>query len=135
VAFVKEALGDELVKDISCNGSVRDVLIRIRNEIDPFYLKIDNVDDIRTSADLGEDDKKLPLGDFGEYCPVTYVKENWLVRGNPEFEVIINGKSYFLAGEKEAEEFKFNPTDFLITQNGMCNLPLLPPPPKIMVVG
>lgn len=84
LGLVKEQLGDELVKEIGCNGTEEDVFIRIRNEIDPFYLKIDNLDDVRTSADLGEEDKKLPKGDFGDYCPVTYVKEKWLVRGNPE---------------------------------------------------
>jgi adenylate/nucleoside-diphosphate kinase len=63
---------------------------------------------------LGDEDKKLPKGDFGDYCPVTYVRDNWLVLGNPEFEVIVNGKTYLLAGEKEAEEFKFDPKKYLI---------------------
>ena len=73
----KEHLGgDETVKEISCNGPKEDVLIRIRTEIDPFYLKIDVADDNRVSADLGEEDRKLPKGDFGDYCPVTYVKDN-----------------------------------------------------------
>lgn len=76
-------------------------------------MKIDNPDDVRVSADLSEEDKKLPKGDFGDFCPVTYVKDNWLVRGNSEVEVTIGGKTYWPAGEKEAEEFKFNPTYFL----------------------
>lgn len=115
LGLAKEHLGDEIVKEISCNGNRDEVLIRIRNEIDPFYLKIDNAEDNRTTADLGEEDKKLDKGDFGEYCPVTYVKEKWLVRGNQENEVTINGKTYWLTGEKEAEEFKFNPSKFLIS--------------------
>jgi adenylate/nucleoside-diphosphate kinase len=76
-------------------------------------LKVDNPDDNRVSADLGEEDKPLPKGNFGDYCPVTYVKDQWLVRGSNEFEVTINGKTYWLAGEKEAEEFKFNPNKFI----------------------
>jgi len=132
---VKEQLGEDNVKEISANGSKDDVFIRIRNEIDPFYLKVDVLDDVRTSADRSEEDKPLPKGDFGDYCPVTYVNDNWLVLGNPEKEVIINGKTYFLAGEKEEEEFKFNPTKFLKLQQGVGTLPLLPPPPKIMVMG
>jgi adenylate/nucleoside-diphosphate kinase len=116
--LVKEHLGEEKVVEISCNGSMDDVLIRIRNEIDPFYLKIDNPDDVRVSADLGEEDRKLPRGDFGDYCPVTYVKDNWLVKGNPENEVTVFGKTYIFAGEKEAEEFKFNPAKFFITVDG-----------------
>jgi len=70
------------VKEISCNGAKDDVFIRIRNEIDPFYVKVDNPDDVRATADLDEEDKRLPKSDFGDYCPVTYVKDNWLVRGN-----------------------------------------------------
>jgi hypothetical protein len=72
------------VREISCNGIKSDVLIRIRNEIDPFYLKIDNPDDVRVSADLDEEARKLPKSDFGDYCPVTFVKDNWLMLGNSE---------------------------------------------------
>ena len=107
----------------------------MRNEIDPFYLKVDVPDDVRTTADLGEEDKKLPKGDFGDFCPVTYVTDNWLVRGNPEQEVTIHGKSYWLSGEKEAELFRFDPKKYLVTMNGQANLPLQPPPPKIMIMG
>ena len=87
LGLAKEHLGggeDLIVKEISANGKPEDVLIRIRNEIDPFYLKIDNPEDNRTSADRGEEDRELPKGDFGDYCPVTYVKDQWIVRGNPE---------------------------------------------------
>jgi adenylate/nucleoside-diphosphate kinase len=122
--LAKEHLNEENVKEISCNGKQEEVFIRIRNEIDPFYIKIDNPDDVRVSADLGEEDKKLPKGDFGDYCPITYVKDNWLVRGNPDQEVTVFGKTYWLAGEKEAEEFKFNPSDFLVTQYGKASFPL-----------
>lgn len=133
--MAKEHLGEENVKEINCGGAVETVLIRIRNEIDPFYFKIDIPEDVRVSADLGEEDKRLPKGDFGDYCPVTYVNDNWLVRGNPEQEVTIFGKTYWLAGEKEAEKFKFNPKDYLKAQSGEATLPLSPPPPKIMILG
>lgn len=83
--LIKEQFGEDLVREISCNGDRDTVTIRLRNEIDPFYLKIDNPDDVRVSADLGEEDKKLPKGDFGDYCPVTYVSDNWLVRGKIDF--------------------------------------------------
>ena len=133
--MAREHLSDENVREISCNGSIDTVLIRIRNEIDPFYLKVDNPDDVRVSADLSEEDKKLPKGDFGDYCPVTFVRDNWMLRGNPEQEVTIHGKTYWLAGEKEAEEFKFNPVKYLITKDGTATLPLQPPPPKVMILG
>ena len=135
LGLAKEHLNEDNVREISCNGTVDEVLTRIRNEIDPFYLKIDSPDDVRVTADLGEEDRRLPRGDFGEYCPVTFVKDGWLMKGSSEFEVTINGKTFWLAGEKEAEEFKFCPTKFLLTKDGREALPLQPPAPKIMIVG
>ena len=76
-------------------------------------MRADNPDDVRVSADLGEEDKRLPKGDFGDFCPVTYINENWLVRGNPEKEATVFGKTHIFADDKELEEFKFNPTKFL----------------------
>jgi hypothetical protein len=49
--------------------------------------------------------------------------------------VTIFGKTYWLAGEKEAEKFKFNPIEYLKTHNGQATLPLQPPKPKIMILG
>jgi hypothetical protein len=46
-------------------------------------LRVDNPEDVRVSADLGDEDKRLPKGDFGDYCPVTYVKDGWLAKGDP----------------------------------------------------
>lgn len=135
LALAREHLNDENVREISCNGAADEVFIRIQNEIDPFFIKIDNPDDVRNSADLAEEDKKLPKGDFGDYCPVTYVKDNWIVRGNPDQEVTVHGKTYWLSGEKEAEEFKFCPRKFLLSQFANASLPLTAPPPRIMIMG
>jgi adenylate/nucleoside-diphosphate kinase len=87
-------------------------------------VKVDNPDDVRTTADLDEEARRLPKGDFGDYCPVTYVKDKWLMLGGQEQEVTIFGKTYWLSGEKEAEEFKFNPNKFLVTKYGSATLPL-----------
>lgn len=111
---VKEMYPDQS-KDIFAKGIEADVFTRIRLEIDPFFVKVDDSENCRTSADLsGEDGEfKLPKSDFGDYCPVTYIKDNWIVRGNQENEVTIFGKTYWLAGPAELEEFKFNPKQFL----------------------
>ena len=98
-------------------------------------MKVDVPDDVRTTADLGEDDRSLPKGDFGDFCPVTYVTDHWLVKGTSENEATVFGKTYWFTGEKEADLFKFNPTKYLVTKDGRTELPLEPPPPKIMVVG
>ena len=62
---------------------------------------------------------------------MTFIKSGFLVKGKPDFEQFIFGKSYRFAGEKEQEEFKFNPDAFL----SKVRIPLPPPEPKIMLVG
>ena len=62
---------------------------------------MDNAEDVRVTADLGDEDRKLLKSDFGDYCPVSYGRSNWLIRGVSEFESTINGKTYWFSGEKE----------------------------------
>lgn len=101
LAVVKEHCGEDITKEIAANGKIEDISVKIRAEIDPFEPRCDNPEDVRVSADLDEEAKRLPKSDFGDYCPVTYVRDGWLVKGNPEFEVTIFGKTYSLAGEAE----------------------------------
>lgn len=75
--------------------------------------------------------RRGPKSDFGDYCPVTYCKSGFLVKGKADFESFVFGKSYRFAGEKEQEEFKFNPDAFL----SQVQIPLPPPEPKIMIIG
>jgi len=135
----KETLGESkeenFLATINAVGSTEDVCNLIRLEIDPFFLRVDNPDDVRVSADLGEEDKKLPKGDYGDYCPVSFVNGGFMQKGNPELECTIFGKTFIFAGEKEQEEFKSNPKKFLNAQQGNCELPLAPPAPKFMVLG
>jgi YHS domain-containing protein len=78
-----------------------------------------------------ENPRRGPKSDFGDYCPVTFCKSGFLVKGKADFEGFIFGKSFRFAGEKELEEFKFNPDSFL----SKVTIPLPPPEPKIMIVG
>jgi hypothetical protein len=49
----------------------------------------------------------MPKCDFGDYCPVTFVDEGFLVKGGSDEdggepnELYVNGKRYFFAGSKE----------------------------------
>ena len=123
----------ENIIDINATGSIEDVGHKITTELDPFQLRVDNYTLERT-----EDQKPMPFGEFGDYCPVTYVKDNWLAKGvpeNPDLECSVFGKIYRFSGEKEIEQFKFNPAKFLVGHEGPASLPLLPPAPKIMIIG
>ena len=65
----------EIIKEIDCSGSIDEVFIKIRTEIDPFFVQADNPEDIKVSEEYEEDEekKRIPKSDFGDYCPVTYV--------------------------------------------------------------
>jgi hypothetical protein len=96
------------VREINCTGTPEEVFIRIRTDIDPFFVLPDNPEDNRTTeadVEVNEDEysetKWLPKGDFGHYCPVTYVRKGWLCKGNKEFETTVDGRTYWFAGEAE----------------------------------
>ena len=57
VGLVKEQVGEEIVKDISCNGSPETVFTRIRAEIDPFFLQPDNPEYCRNNAEDAADEE------------------------------------------------------------------------------
>jgi len=136
LANVKEFIGEEGILEIDCTGKSEEAFIKLRTKLDPFFLLCDNPDDVRTSADLNladeeNPDKRLSKSDFGDYCPVTYVKHGFIVKGQAELESFLYGKTYRFATEEDKKEFEFNPTLFL---QGI-NSPLTPPPPKIMIIG
>ena len=86
LANVKEFIGEEGILEVDCTGKTEDVFIKLRTKLDPFFLLCDNIDDVRTSADLNladdeNPDKRLPKSDFGDFCPVTYVKHGFIVKG------------------------------------------------------
>lgn len=135
IANIKEFIGEEGVVEVDCTGSKPDVFIKLRTKIDPYFVQVDS-DDIK--FDYGqlpnedeENPRRGPKSDFGDYCPVTYSDSGFLVKGKPDFEAFVFGKSYRFAGEKELEKFKFNPSNYLTK----VTIPLAAPAPKIMIVG
>jgi len=132
---IKEFIGEDGVVEVDCTGTKEEVFIKIRTKIDPFFMQADSEEvkfDWSTLPTADEENpKRGPRSDFGDFCPVTYCKSGFLVKGKSDFESFVFGKSYRFAGEKEQEEFKFNPNTFL----EKVTIPLCPPQPKIMVVG
>ena len=135
---VKEVMD---LKDLT--GSIEEVHFKIRSRLDPFFCRPDDTtDDIRTSADYEEEEiHRLPKCDFGDYCPVTYVDDGFLVKGGSDEdggdpnELYVNGKRYFFAGIKEMEKFKKCPSKYMIVQSQGASLPIQPPAPKFLITG
>ena len=104
---VKEFIGEDGVVEVDCNGSVDDVFIKLQTKIDPFFTQVDAEEvkfdwsQLPSQTDDPENPKRGPKSDFGDFCPVTYCKSGFLVKGKPDIESFIFGKSYRFAGEKE----------------------------------
>lgn len=109
-AFFGEQLGEEIVRDVALNGSQDEVFARICTIIDPFYPQVDDQAAVKISAELGEEEKPLQKGEYGDFCPVTFANDSWLFPGNPELEQLVKGRTYKFSGEREMEEFKKMPT-------------------------
>ena len=145
LGVVKEWLGEEKqekVMEVDGTGTAEQVHVKLRARLDPFFTQPDTTDDIRVAADLEEgEEHRLPRSDFGDYCPVTYVEDGFLVKGGPDEEggepqeLYVRGKRYLFAGEKEKEKFAFDPSKYMIVQNACATLPLAPPPPKFLITG
>ena len=133
----------EVMELKDCTGGIDEVHFKIRSKLDPFFCRPDDTtDDIRTSADYEEEEiHRLPKCDFGDYCPVTYVDDGFLVKGGADEEggdpneLYVNGKRYFFAGAKELETFKKCPSKYMIVQSQGASLPIQPPAPKFLITG
>ena len=108
---------------IPLDGSANELFNKICTVIDPFYAKVydgGDGDRFRMDADVGKipdpihDDKEIdiepiPWGEYGHFCPVTFVEDNWLVPGNQEEEectLFVYGKKYCFYSDKQAKKFK-----------------------------
>ena len=133
----------EVMELKDCTGTIDEVHFKIRSRLDPFFCRPDDTtDDIRTSADYEEEEiHRMPKCDFGDYCPVTYVDDGFLVKGGTDEEggdpneLYVNGKRYFFAGTKEMEKFKKQTSKYMIVQAQGASLPIQPPAPKFMITG
>lgn len=104
-------------------------MAKVYSAIDPFFTQIDDTDNVRTTDEVGEDEKPLPKGEYGTFCPVTLMKDSWLYPGSDEFEAQVDERVYRLAGETELEEFKADPMKYI--KEGVQR----PPQPHIMIIG
>ena len=105
--MIVEWLGEDNQEKImdfrDCTGSIDEVFFKIRSRLDPFFVRPDDTtDDIKTSADFEEEEiKRMPRCDFGDYCPVTYVDDGYLVKGGADEEGASEGGGVGGGGVRE----------------------------------
>ncbi len=106
---------EELIKEISLEGTADELFNRICTVIDPFYPKENEEESVRNAPEIWndpEDNEKevviepVPWGEFGPYCPVTFIEDNWLVPGNEEIESYVYGCRYRFYNEQQKKKFK-----------------------------
>ena len=124
-----EAFGEGNIIEVDCRGSASLVHARLCTALDPFYLKPDDPSTVKASAEIGEEDRPVPFGEYGNYDPVIFSNEHWLMTTDPETEIIVNEKSYKFTSTKEAEEFKLNIEKYVYPKIREV------PPPHIMFIG
>lgn len=98
---MREAYGEENIKEVAIDGSIEDVLIRVRTQLDPFYLRVDDESLVRTPGDIQEGDDPLPSGNYANFCAFTLNRNGWLVPGKDEFVCQVRGRVFKFFGEKE----------------------------------
>lgn len=104
-----------------------EIVNKIRQIIDPFYIKPDEDGLNRVCADKQEEGDPIPLGFSGEFCPVS-LKNGWIIKGKEDLEAGIQGKRFKFSGQKEIEAFKTEPAKYLCNHNPAI-------PPRIMFMG
>ena len=129
--LLKEAYGEDNLIELNCFEPFDSLKLKLRNIINPFYVRADPEDKITLSGDIGEENIPIPRGEFGLFCPVTYKEEGWLFYGSPEFELQLNQRLYRFANEREMNLFKDNPIEYL--NPGMK--PVTVPAPHIFLTG
>ena len=130
VAVVKDAFGDEVVIEIQITGTEDEVHDRICRNLDPFYVHIDDPDNVISKEDAGEEAVASVFGEFGPYDPVVLTEQKWLMKGSEELEVQASGKKYSFVSEVEMEKFKQSSKQKYINV-----APVAVPQPHIAITG
>ena len=116
-----------MCKELFIDKTPEEIVVKIRQIIDPFYLKADDDAINRVCADKQEEGDPTPMGFCGEYCPVA-LQQGWLIKGKEEFEAGIQGRRFRFSGEKELNDFKTDPSKYLHNTSPAV-------PPRIMFMG
>lgn len=128
-SICKDAFGEENVIDIKIDGTEQEVHDRILKALDPFYINIEDPDNIVSKEEAGEEAVVSTASEYSNYDPVILKEHNWLMPGSDEFEVQSLGKRYLFVSEAEMEKFKSSPQDYI------QDSPLPVPQPHIFVTG
>ena len=109
---------------------IEQVRIKLEYALNPFLIQQDDEEKSYNKEDFTPEKINMPYGEYGKFCPVTYLKDNWLFQGSGEFETNINHRRYVFATAEDQEEFKKNYRKYY---NSMNYVKI--PAPKIFIMS
>eukprot|EP00916_Digyalum_oweni_P010312 GHVL01017289.1.p1 GENE.GHVL01017289.1~~GHVL01017289.1.p1 ORF type:complete len:513 (-),score=160.23 GHVL01017289.1:406-1944(-) len=118
-------LGDVNVIPITANNTSDQIRTKIMQIIDPFYN-----DSVTFTEEKNDDetDKETFWGQYGPFCPVTLLDENWLFYSIKKTKLVYEDKIFGLANDYCKDIFLLSPEKYLKFD------PILPPP-RIVICG
>ena len=132
MALVKEAFGDEIVREVPITFGPQEFVNQVLWAVDPFYINVDPDNDVVAAGDVGEDDEPVKWGDCGSFCPVTLADEGWLLPGKEDQEVQVREKRYRFFTEDQLNKFKLNVESFV---NKVNRNAVKLPGPRVLFMG
>lgn len=123
---------EDCIVKINIGENIETMKNKLKLSLNPFSLQPDDEEKCYNKDDFTNITEKInmPYGEYGKFCPVTYIQDNWLYIGPGEDELTVNHRRYIFAGKNEIDEFRKAPEKYL-------NLvkPVKIPPPKIMIIS
>ena len=132
LGIVKEAFGEDIVREVSINFAPEEFRKQVLWAVDPFYINVDPDNDVVAAGDVGEDDEPVKWADCGPFCPVALADEGWLLPGKEDQELQVRGKRYRFYSEESLNKFKLCVEDYVRSVNKK-NIKV--PGPKILFMG
>lgn len=121
---------EDCIIKLNISDTIEGIKEKLNIMLNPFIDKIDDEEKYYTSSEFGNERIQMPFGEYGKYCPVTLIKENWLISGISEEELTINHRRYVFASKRENEEFRKNLRLYINNMNYL-NIPK----PKFFIIG
>ncbi|KAJ3052473.1 adenylate kinase [Rhizophlyctis rosea] len=114
------------VVTVQAELEVPTVLSMVQGAIDPFLPKAT----LLTPKHLAELPPDIELGYTKDYCPYTLRESNVLQKGNPQLAVKYEGRYYYFSSEEARTAFVLEPHNYVTSR-----VPMVPPPPRIAILG
>merc|ERR1712054_174697 len=103
-AVLRETYEDQIKEIVMTNEE--ETFVAIQQAVDPFFLRVEDEAFARPFNRDDLDTEQILYGEYGEYDPVIFKDEGWLIYGSEELEVQVRGRRYRFLNEDTQNKFK-----------------------------